>query len=168
MLEGLVSDVAEQVSSPRTKKALNSALDLFRPHVLSLGLRISVLSSSQIELLLPVKKRNLDEMERLLPGVQISAAIEAYKLLWQRNAPDGNFDIVIKSTKAQFFKQAKTDLQLRGELAEISRETKWAELSKNKRTDHEMSLHFFDTQEQMVAEIEISAELFVREMIDWK
>ena len=168
MLEGLVTDVADHVSSPRTKKALYSALDLFRPHLLSLGLRISILNSSQVEVTLPAKKRNVDEMNRILTGVQVSAAIEAYKLLWQRNSPEGNFDVVVKSTQAQFFKQAKTDLCLRGELPEISRETKWAELSKNKRADHEMTLCFFDDQEQMVAEVSIVAELFLVEMIDWK
>lgn len=168
MLEGLVSDVAEQVSSPRTKHILNSALDLFRPHLISLGVRISVLGPSKVELSLPIKKRNLDEKGRLLPGVQVSAAIEAYKLLWQRNAPEGNFDLVVKSTEIKFFKTTKSDLCLRGELSEISRETKWAELSKNKKTDHEMTLHLFDDQEQMVAEVLITAELFLVEMIDWK
>lgn len=168
LLEGLVSDVAEQVSSPRTKKVLNSALDLFRPHLISLGLRISVLNASQIEIALPAKQRNLDEKGRILAGVQTSAAIEAYKLLWQRNSPEGNFDVVVKSTEARFFKAAKGDLYLRGELSEISRETKWAELSKNKRADHEMTLHLFDDQEQMVAEVLVVAELFLVEMIDWK
>lgn len=164
-LEGFVTNVADQISSPRTKKTLNSALDLFRPHLISLGLRISVLSSTQVELSLPMKARNLDDQGALLSGVQISAAIEAYKLLWKRNAPDGQFQIVIKSAQGQFFRSAKTELRLRGELGEIVRESRWAELSKNKRAEHEMTLHFYDDQDQVVAEVDVKSELLLRELL---
>ena len=167
-LESLVTDMADQISSPGTKKTLNSALDLFRPHFISLGVRIAILSPTHVELTLPMKARSLDEQGEILPGVQISAAIEAYKLLWKRNAPEGEFQIVIKSAKAQFFKSARTDLHLRGELSEISRESRRAELSKNKRATHEMTLNFYDDQDQIVTEVEVKSELLFKEMLEWK
>ncbi len=168
LVESVVNDFAEQVTSPQAKKALNSALDLIRPHFLSIGARISVLSSSQVELTIPRKTRNLDEHGQILPGVQISAAIEAYKLLWKRNAPKGEFQIVIKSAEARFLKFTRDDLKIRGELGDLAREARWAELSKDKQSQHEMTLHLFDSENQICTEVEIRSELYLKEMLEWK
>jgi hypothetical protein len=168
LVESVVSDVAEQVTSPQTKKALNSALDLIRPHFVSMGARISILSTSQVELTLPRKTRNLDEHGQILPGVQVSAAIEAYKLLWKRNAPHGEFQIIIKNVQTRFLKFTKEDLRIRGELSDFARESRWAELAKNKKSQHQMTLHIFDQQNQICTEIEIESELYLKEMLEWK
>ena len=164
----LLSDLAEQVTSPQAKLALNSALDYIRPHLISLGLRISILAVDQVEMTLPRKARNLDRKGRLLPGIQISAAIEAYKLLWQRNAPEGIFDVQILSVNTRFMKTSQGDLKIRGELSELSREGAWAELRKNKRSRHQARMLVFDQEKQMVAEIEIESELFLLETLEWK
>jgi hypothetical protein len=163
-----VTDFAEQVTSPQAKKALNSALDLIRPHFLSIGARISVLGTSQVELTLPRKARNLDEHGQILPGVQISAAIEAYRLLWKRNAPEGQFQVAIRNVEARFLKFTKDDLKIRGELGDVAREARWAELSKNKQSHHEMTLHLFDEQGQICTEVDIESDLYLKEMLEWK
>lgn len=168
LFESVVHDFAEQVTSPQAKKALNSALDLIRPHFLSIGARVSILGPMQVELTLPRKARNLDEQGQILPGVQISAAIEAYKLLWKRNAPEGEFQIVIKNVQAHFLKFSKEDLKIRGELSDLAREARWAELAKNKQSQHEMTLHLFDEQNQICTEVEIQSELYLKEMLEWK
>ncbi|MEZ0392108.1 MAG: hypothetical protein ACAH59_07840 [Pseudobdellovibrionaceae bacterium] len=168
LVESVVSDVAEQVTSPTAKKVLNSALDLVKPHFISLGARISVLSTSQVELTLPRKARNLDEHGQILPGVQISAAVEAYRLLWKRNAPEGEFQVVIKNVQGRFLKFTKSDLRIRGELGDLAREARWAELSKSKQSRHQMTLHFFDEQNQICSEVEIESELYLKEMLEWK
>lgn len=168
LVESVVTDVAEQVNSPLAKRALNSALDVMKPHFISLGARISTLSASRVELTLPRKVRNLDEHGQILPGVQISAAVEAYRLLWKRNAPEGEFQIVIKNVQGRFFKFTKEDLKVRGELGDLAREARWAELTKNKRSSHQMTLHFFDSQDQICTEVEIESELFLKEMLEWK
>jgi hypothetical protein len=164
----LASDLAEQIQSPLAKKGLGYALDLIRPHFISLGARIAVLSATQIELNLPRKSRNIGTDGYLLPGVQISAAIEAYRLLWFRNAPEGEFQVSVRNVKTQFLRPAHGDLKLRGELSEISRESRWAELTKNKRSSHQMTLHVFDAEEQIVAEVEIESELFLNTLLEWK
>lgn len=163
-----MTDVAEQVNSPAAKRALNSALDLIKPHFISLGARISILSTSQVELKIPRKARNLDEHGQILPGVQVSAAVEAYRLLWKRNAPNGHFQIVIKSVQAKFLKFTKDDLKVRGELSDLAREARWAELAKHKQSQHQMTLHFFDEQGQICSEVEIESELYLKEMLEWK
>jgi hypothetical protein len=164
----LASDLAEQIQSPLAKKGLGYALDLIRPHFVSMGARIAILSATQVELTLPRKARNIGADGFLLPGVQISAAIEAYRLLWLRNAPEGEFQVSIRNVKTQFLRPARGDLKLRGELSEISRESRWAELAKNKRSQHQMTLHIYDQEEQIVAEIEIDSELFLNTLLEWK
>ncbi len=168
LVESIATDVAEQVTSPRTKKVLNSALDVIRPHFLSLGARISILSSSKIELTLPRKLRNLDEHGQILPGVQVSAAVEAYRLLWKRNAPEGEFQIIIKNVQTRFLKFSKDDLKVRGELGDLAREARWAELEKHKRSHHQMTLNLFDSQDQICTEVEIESELLFKELLEWK
>jgi hypothetical protein len=168
LMGDLATDVVEQVNSPKAKAALNSALDVLRPHFLSLGARISILSSSQVELTLPRKKRNLDEHNQILPEVQISAAVEAYRMLWRRNASEGEFQIVIKDIQAKLLKFSKSNLKIRGELSDITRESKWAELARYKRSTHEMTLHLFDEQDQICTEIDIQSEIYLKEMLEWK
>jgi hypothetical protein len=168
LVESVVTDLADQVTSPQTKKALNSALDLIRPHFLSIGARISILGPLQVELTLPRKARNLDEHGQILPGVQISGAIEAYKLLWKRNAPEGEFQINIRNVQTRFLKFTKDDLKVRGELGDLAREARWAELQKNKHSQHTMTLHLFDNEGQICTEVEIESELFLKEMLEWK
>jgi hypothetical protein len=168
LVESVVTDVAEQVTSPTTKKVLNSALDMIRPHFISLGARISILSTSKIELTLPRKARNLDEQGQILPGVQVSAAVEAFRLLWKRNAPEGDLQIVIKNVQSRFLKFSKDDLKVRGELGDIAREARWAELEKHKRSQHQMTLYLFDSQDQICTEVEIESELLFKELLEWK
>lgn len=164
----LLSELAQQMTSSQARTALNSALDFVRPHLVSLGVRISVLGTDQVEMLLPRKTRNIDRSGNILSGVQISAATEAFKLLWQRNAPEGIFDIQIKTVNSRFMKSARGDLKIRGELSELSREAAWAELRKNKRTQFQSTMLIFDQEKQIVAEIEIDSELFLRETLEWK
>lgn len=164
----MLSELADQVTSPQAKLALNSALDYIRPHLVSLGVRISILGTDQVEMNLPRKARNLDRQGRILPGVQISAAIEAFKLLWQRNAPEGLFDIQINSVTTRFHKATRSDLKIRGELSELSREATWAELRKNKKSQYQTTMLIFDQEKQIVAEIEIYCDLFLRETLEWK
>lgn len=166
--EQLLTDVAEQLEEGKTKALLNSALDLVKPHFLSLGARVSVLSANQVELLLPKKSRNIDEFENFLPGILISSAIEAYKMLWTRTSPAGEFQIEIKEAHALFLKAAREDLTIRGEISDLTRESRWAELQKDKRSQHQMIVNLYDKSNQLVAEVDIKAEFLLKELIDWK
>ena len=94
--------------------------------------------------------------------------MEAYRLLWKRNAPKGEFQINIKNVEARFLKFTKSDLHIRGELGDVAREARWAELSKNKRSLHQMTLHLFDDEDQICTEVEIESELLLKEMLEWK
>lgn len=166
--EQIVGQIAEQISSPHAKRVLNSALDLIRPHFLSLGLRVTRLGAHEIEVLIPKKKRNLDERGDFIPGILMSSATEAYRLLWTRNAPPGEFQIIIDGVQYQALKNPKGVVRVRMELSELSREARLAELSKNKSSEHEGVLRLHDEEDQICAEINIKSRLLLKEMLEWK
>jgi hypothetical protein len=166
--EQIVGQIAEQINSRHAKQVLNSALDLIRPHFLSLGLRVTRLSNSEIEILLPKKSRNLDERGDFLPGILISSATEAYRLLWMRNAPAGEFQLRILAVQYQALKNPKGSVRVRLQLSDLSREANLAELTKRKSSEHEGVLRLHDEDDQICAEIIVKGLLSIQEMLEWK
>lgn len=154
--------------SPLIQQILNSALDVVRPHFFSLGARVAILSSEQVEVRIPAKARNQDRQGFILPGVQISAAIEALRLLLYRNAPKGLLDIQILSVKTDFINPSANEVKIRGQLPELIKETLWIELMKNKKASYRGQLFILDTQDQIISEVEINCELKLQEALGWK
>jgi hypothetical protein len=166
--EQIVGQIAEQIGSPHAKKILNSALDLIRPHFISLGLRVTRLGSHEVEVLIPKKSRNLDERGDFLPGILMSSSTEAYRLLWTRNAPPGEFQLIIESVQYQALKNPKGDVRVRMQLSDLAREARLAELSKNKVSEHEGVLRLHDQEDQICAEVLVKSRLLLKEMLEWK
>lgn len=164
----LADQVATDLPSPRAKRLLNSALDFLRPHFLSLGMRVVRLSPHHVEIMVPAKPRNLDESGFIMEGILTSAAIEAFKQLWKRNAPEGFFENKVMGYQFEKFKELKGDIRLRCELSDLSREAILAELHKDKRSRTQVQIHFFNSEDQICAELNLQSELFLKEMIDWK
>lgn len=164
----VVTDVVEQVQSPRTKQILNSALDVLKPHFQSLGLRVARLGTHEVEVVIPKKNRNLDEDGDFLTGVLMSTAVEAYRLLWKRNAPPGDFKVEILEVNFKSHKKPKGEVRVRWDLSELARESRWVELQRNKKTNQEAQLNFFDEDDQICAEVQIKGELRLQEMLEWK
>lgn len=171
-ITSLLGEFADQVAldlpSPKAKRILNSALDFLRPHFLSLGIRIVRLSPQQIEILVPAKARNLDESGMVMEGILTSVGIEAFKMLWKRNAPQGHFENKVSQFSFEKIKELKGDIRLRCELSEISREAVLAELVKDKRSRVQVQIDFYNLEEQICAQLALQSELFLKEMIDWK
>lgn len=147
---------------------INSALDLIRPHFLSLGARVRRLSATQVEILLPAKVRNKDARGHLLDGVVISAALEGFYLLWKRATPQGEYSQKILGVEWTPRMPLRGDLTIRGEISEIQRETMLAEISKNKKSSVETVLHIANDQNIICAEIIVRAEIYLMEVLDWK
>lgn len=166
--EKIVSDLALQLEDGKTKTLLNSALDVIKPHFLSLGGRVSILSAQKIEIQLPLKSRNLDEFGYVLPGVQTSLAIEAFKMLWTRSSPAGEFQIAVKEVRAQFFKPASSDLMLKAEVPDLTREARWAEIQNHKKCLAQTTVKIVDLSDQLVSEVEVNAEFYLKDLLEWK
>lgn len=154
-LAALIEEVAPNASN----SALSYALDLLRPFSAGMGLRVSRLSDTQVEMVIPAKTRNMTESEWMHEGALTTAAMEAAKLLWMRHALMGVFDVQIVELKANFLKAEKTDCRVRLELSEQQRELALGQVRDTREGRSEMEVKVFDEQDQLVAEFMMTAKL---------
>ncbi len=143
----------EEVSPKASHAALSYALDVVRPFSAGMGLRISRLSDTQVEMVVPARTRNLSDANTMHEGALTTAAIEAAKLLWMRHAPLGNFEIAVTRIEADFFKVQSSECRLRMELPETTREVVLAELRDQRETSAEAEVKVFDANDQAVGGI---------------
>ncbi|XGC80574.1 PaaI family thioesterase [Bdellovibrio bacteriovorus] len=146
----------EEISPKASHAALSYALDIVRPFSAGMGLRISRLSDTQVEMVIPARTRNMSEENSLHEGALMTAAIEAAKLLWMRHAPIGGFHITVTHTEANFFKTCSEECRLRLELSEQSREIILTQVRDNREAKAEAEVKVFDEHEQAIAEIRLN------------
>lgn len=120
-----------------------------------MGLRISRLSDTQVEMIIPARTRNMNEAHTLHEGALTTAGIEAAKLLWMRHAPMGNFEILVTHIESEFFKSQNEECRLRMELAETSREVVLSQLRDQREAKSDAEIKVFDANEQAVAELRL-------------
>ncbi|MNJ91324.1 putative thioesterase (yiiD_Cterm) [compost metagenome] len=149
----------EEVSPKASHAALSYALDIVRPFSAGMGLRISRLSDTQVEMVVPARTRNMNDTQTLHEGALMTAAVEAVKVLWMRHAPLGGFEINVTRCQAEFLKTESSDCRLRLELSEALRETVLAELRKNREAIADMTVKAYDENEQAVVEFNFSLKL---------
>lgn len=149
----------EEVSPKASHAALGYALDIVRPFSAGMGLRISRLKDTQIEVVIPARTRNMNEIGQMHEGAILSAAIEAVKILWMRHAPMGNFEIAVTRIESEFFKVQTGDCRLRMELAENTREVVLADLRDRREATSSADVQIFDDNDQAVGSVQMQLKL---------
>ncbi|WP_413558905.1 PaaI family thioesterase [Bdellovibrio sp. HCB209] len=149
----------EEVSPKASHAALGYALDIVRPFSAGMGLRISRLKDTHIELVIPARTRNMNEANQMHEGALLSAAIEAAKILWMRHAPMGNFEIAVTRIESDFFKVQTGECRLRMELAENNREVVLADLRDRRESSSSAEVQIFDENDQAVATVQMQLKL---------
>lgn len=145
----------EEVSPKASHAALSYALDIVRPFSAGMGLRISRLSDTQVEMVVPARTRNLNEVKTMHEGALTTAAIEAAKILWMRHAPMGVFEINATRIESDLYKVTSEECRVRMELAETVREVVLAEVRDHREAKAEVELKVFDNNDQAVAEFRL-------------
>ncbi|MNS63510.1 hypothetical protein D3C72_966060 [compost metagenome] len=146
----------EDVSPKASHAALSYALDLVRPFSAGMGLRISHLADTHVEMVIPARTRNLSDTRVLHEGALVTAAIECAKILWMRHAPMGEFEISVTQLQSEFLKTQSDECRVRMELTESQRELVLAEIRQSREASSENSVKIFDSNDQAVAEIQIT------------
>lgn len=146
----------EEVSPKVSHAALSYALDVVRPFSAGMGLRVSRLSDTHVEMMIPVRTRNLNEQGFLHEGALSTAAIEAAKLLWMRHAPMGNFTIQVTKLEMESFREVAEEGRLRLEIPESTIEVVMAEIRDTRESEAEASVRIADGNEQTVAEVRMT------------
>lgn len=156
------SDLAaliEQLSPNGSKKILSYALDIMRPYVAGLGLRIVRLSDTQVEIVIPARTRNLLEDQQVSEAVLIAAGTEAVRHIWARHAPVGHLKIDIQEMNFKKLHEIKGPCRVRMELSEAVREKALAQLRSRRHSENESLLSIFDEKDQKIAELAVKVEL---------
>lgn len=146
----------EEVSPKASHAALSYALDIVRPFSAGMGLRVSRLSDTQVEMVIPSRTRNLSETKHLHDGALTTAAVEAAKLLWMRHAPMGNFEVHVTRMECEIFKPTSDECRVRMELPETHREVVLAGLRDHRESSSEAELKVFDSHDQAVAQFRLN------------
>ncbi len=154
-----IAALLEDVSPKASHVALSYAMDLIRPFSAGMGLRVNILTDAKVELILPARTRNLDDNKEIHAGALLAGSLEAARMLWQRHAPLGNFQIRSNQTQIEIFKSAQEDVRIRLELGESLRETILADLRRKRRAKVEMQAQIYDHHDQAVAEVGFTLEL---------
>lgn len=145
----------EEVSPKASHAALSYAMDILRPFSAGMGLRISRLSDTQIEVVLPSRAHNKSDAGALHEGALVTAAMEAAKLLWMRHAPMGSFEISVQRSESVFVKSQTDECRLRMELPETVRENVLSQLRDRREANAEAEIKIFDHNDQSVADIHL-------------
>lgn len=146
----------EEVSPKVSHAALSYALDVVRPFSAGMGLRVSRLSDTHVEMMIPIRTRNLNEQGFVHEGALSTAAIEAAKLLWMRHAPMGNFTIQVTKFEMDSFREIAEEGRLRLEVPESTIEVVMAEIRDTRESEAEASVRVSDGNEQTVAEVRMT------------
>ncbi|MBL7543112.1 MAG: hypothetical protein JNL11_04810 [Bdellovibrionaceae bacterium] len=150
----------EKWTPQASREALSYFLDFFRPATLGMGLRVSKLNDTQIEVVLPKRPKNLDEDGQWLDSAMITASVESVKILWLRHAPIGDFQFQIDKLSYEKRKDDQSDnVRVRYELSAETRESALADLRSQSLSNVETQLFIFDDKESIVAEVKIWARM---------
>ena len=163
-LEGFSENFERQVPNA---KIVSLALDLLKPHIQALGLRVAKLSRTHVEIILPSKYRNLTAKGFVLEGAVVMAACEALRWLWLQNKPEGSFSHEFGRIQFESVKPLSGQLRLRAELTELARETALLELSKMQKSELTVMVLVFDHDEQLVAQVELESRLRLTPALEW-
>ena len=154
-----VTALLEEISPKASHAALGYAADLLRPFSMGMGMRISRLSDSQVEVILPARTRNMNEHGQVHEAAILGGAIEAARALWERHAPLGEFRFFARKVQIENFKPSASHLRLRLELGEALRESVLADLRKRRQSKVDLLVQAYDEKDIVVAEINLHLEL---------
>lgn len=150
----------EKWTPQASREALSYFLDFFRPATIGMGLRVSKLNDTQIEVVIPKRPKNTDEEGQWLDSALITAGVESFKILWLRHAPIGEFSFQIDKIVYEKRKTEDTDaLRVRYELVAEARESALTDLRSSSITNVDTNLFIFDDKDAIVSEIKISAQI---------
>jgi hypothetical protein len=167
LAETLAEELVNHIQGKPPQHILNFALDFIRPYIQTLGLRVSKLTSENVEVVIPGKVLYQDVNQNLDEGALISASLFAFKKLWKKNSPKGHFKIEIKKIEFEKIRDPKAPVRIRLELSAMTRETIFADLVESKTATQDIMAHILDSELQVLAKVHIQAELSLLKAINW-
>jgi hypothetical protein len=160
LLGEVLIEFSESVQSPRARAFLSSALEFIKPHHIALGLRVSRLSTTRIEVVVP--------FQSVEPGVLTTAAVMGAQLLLRRLDQPQLGDSVMQETHFRFVAPVTSQLRGRLEFAKIAQESLRADLKRQGTTQVELVMAYFDESERLVADCTLLYQCRNSDQLTWK
>lgn len=157
--------LVEELSPEISKNALGYALDFLRPFSAGMGFRVSKLSDTKIELVLPNRSRNLNENSEIHEAALIAGCIESAKLMLARHEPPGSVAYKINHLQMSLTAPVQSEARIRLEFAELQREKLLSELRQNRSSEIELVAQILNTSEINVGEVHIRMHISVIEAL---
>lgn len=117
---------------------------------------------------MPARAGNQDPEGQLYDEILIAAGTEAFRRCWQQNAPPGKFLIRILGLNWKRLQDFRGEARARYELSDVGRETILAQLQKHKKSLQQCRVLILDSEEKVFAELELTAEFHLAELLEWK
>lgn len=165
---GSISDLVETIQHRKTKALLNSALEFVRPHHLALGIRVARLSTTHVEVVVPVLSKTKTETGELDPGVLTSAALMSVELLLRRTDLADLGDVDLQEMHFAKILPLKNELRGRLEISKLAQESLRVDLRKKGEAQLDLQMIFFDPQDQRAADCQMNYHCKFVEKLDWK
>lgn len=143
----------EEISPDGSKAALGFMLNFLRPFSAGMGFRVTRISDTQIELIIPWKFRNRNDQGHLHEATLLPAAIEAAQIFWQRHL-ESPIEIQLLSESSKIHQVMTEDARLRTEVSSGYREFIQSQLRENPRQIVEMKFQIYGAQDRLNAEID--------------
>lgn len=153
------SAFVEELSPSLGQKTLSFALDVAKPFIAGLGLRIARWGDTHVEVIIPYKTKNFSHDGQLHQGTLFAGVIECVQLLWSRHLPLGAEAFRIENVHIDFLRAAESDISIRYELPESERERILFEGRVNQQFRAETQVHLYDQKGQLIAEARVSLSL---------
>lgn len=163
----IFGEVSESIQNQRARHLLTSALEFVKPHHLALGLRVSRLSTTRIEVVVPHRWKNQTDSGEIDPGILTTAATMGAQLLLRRmDQPDLG---PLSLEEIHFHRLTRLNGELRGrlELSKISQEAFRAELKKKATAKLELTMIFYDAFEKRLADCQMIFHCKAVNSIEW-
>jgi hypothetical protein len=144
----------EEVSPNGSKAALRVYAQLFEAIFCGMGFRVTRISDSQIEIVIPWKFRNRNDQGHLHEATLLPAAIEAAQIFWQRHL-EGPIEIQLLSESSKIHQVMNEDARLRAEIPSGYREFILSQLREKSATSSRNEISNYGAQDRLNAEIEI-------------
>lgn len=146
----------EEYSPQASNAALSYALDILRPFSSGMGLRVSKLADTHIEVIVPNRTRNMNEYKVLHEGALQTAAIESAKILWMRHAPMGIFIAELEKMEAEHLGTSEEEVRMRLEITDEQRESVLEQIRETRESKTECEVTCFDNYDQVLAKFKMT------------
>ncbi len=166
-----LQEISHHLDSGHLKQALSWAVDLVRPYLQSLRLRVSLINRNDIEVILPLQT-SLKTVQEVDEGAVVSASLFAYRRLWDQN-PEVLQVRIKEVAMEKLVPSFDTTLYLRWNMSPLQRESFYAQvraedevphggdqqMSQKSKAQQEAIIQVFNEMEQLVGRVSIKAFL---------